>query len=303
MYVKNSLKGRSIALIGLVVLVAGLVLSGCSNTQKDEAGQDEKKKIAKLVYVNWAEGVAYTHLAEVILEEKMGYEVEITAADVAPAYAAVAQGDQDAFMESWLPYLQKQYIKKFGSDLVDLGHVYKNTRMGLVVPEYVDINTISELNEHSEKFGGKITGIDAGAGIMVTTDEELIPAYDMDLELMASSGPAMTAALKESIDKQEWIVVTGWTPHWIFGRWDLKFLEQDQEEVWGTGNIHIFGRKNLKEEKPELAEFLSNMQFSQAQLADLMLKVRESDASITTVVRTWLQAHPDLIDSWIPEAD
>ena len=29
-------------------------------------------KEANLVYVNWAKGVAYTHLAKVLLEEKMG---------------------------------------------------------------------------------------------------------------------------------------------------------------------------------------------------------------------------------------
>jgi ABC-type proline/glycine betaine transport system substrate-binding protein len=71
-----------------------LVLTGC-NPQAPSMN-----KTAKLAYVNWAEGVAYTHLAQAVLEEKMGYEVKLTAADAGPAYTAVAQGSHDAFMNA-----------------------------------------------------------------------------------------------------------------------------------------------------------------------------------------------------------
>lgn len=288
------------AIIGLSLLTA------CGQQPAGEppagtAGQAAAEtKTADLVYVNWAEGVAYTHLAMVILEDKMGYEVEITAADVGPAYTAVAQGDKDAFMETWLPVLHKDYVEKYGDDILDLGHVYEGTESGLVVPTYVTIDKISEIPEHQDKFGGKITGIDAGAGIMRTT-EQLIEDYDLGVKLLASSGPAMTAALKDAVGDEEWIVVTGWRPHWMFGRWDLKFLEQDPDKVvWKQGNIHIMGRKDLEDDKPELAQFLRNMMFTDAQLSDLMLKVEESDEDVEEVARQWMHDHEDLVQSWIP---
>ena len=275
----------------LVFSVLALVF-GCST-------QTGNKK-ADLVYVNWAEGIAYTHLAQVVLEEKMGYDVTITAADVAPAYTAVATGNKDAFMETWLPVLHKDYIEKYQDSLIDLGHVYKGTQSGLVVPEYVTIDKISEMNEYKEKFDGVITGIDAGAGVMKTT-EKLIDVYNLEYDLMESSGPAMTAALKDAVDNKEWIVVTGWKPHWMFGRWDLKFLKQDEDKMmWKRGNIHIMGNKNLRETKPELAQFLSNMFFTDAQLADLMIKVKESDQPIEEVVTTWMNNNEDVINKWIP---
>lgn len=282
-----------LAAVSLLALVAG-----CS--QKNSTGGSSKT--ANLVYVNWAEGVDYTHLAKAILEDKMGYKVTITAADVGPAYTAVAQGDKDAFMETWLPVLHKNYMDRFKDQIVDLGPVYQGTESGLVVPDYVTIDKISQLNSVRDKFDGKIIGIDAGAGIMQTA-AQAIKDYDLKYTLITSSGPAMTAALKDAIDRKEWIVVTGWRPHWMFGRWHLKFLQQDPDKViWKKGHIDIIGRKNLEKDKPELAQFLKNMHFTDAQLSDLMLKVEDSKQDIDSVVHKWMDDHTDLINSWIPKS-
>ncbi len=286
--------GKSLRTIVGGLLVAA-VLTGTASLHA--------KPTAELVYVNWAEGVAYTHLAKVILEEKMGYDVNITAAQVGAAYTAVAQGDKDAFMESWLPVLHKDYLDKYEDDLVDLGHVYEGTQSGLVVPEYVKVDKISGLNKHADKFDGQIVGIDAGAGVMKTT-KQVIRDYGLDLKLVPSSGPAMTSALKKAVDEKEWIVVTGWKPHWMFARWDLKFLKQDPNlKKWKKGNIHIMGREDLKDDKPRLAKFLSNMHFTDKQLGSLMLAVRESgdDATVEDVAAEWMEEHRRLISQWIPE--
>lgn len=309
------MKHATRAITSILVVLA---MAGCSKSSEDarsgsetadpaatgqpEQKQDQKQnKTADLVYVNWAEGIAYTNLAKVVLEQKMGYQVEITAADVGPAYTAVAKGDKDAFMETWLPVLHKDYVEKFKDDIVDLGTVYKGTHSGLVVPSYVTIDKISELNGAKDKFGGKIVGIDAGAGIMQTT-EKVIADYGLELELVASSGPAMTAALERAIAKNEWIAVTGWRPHWKFGRWDLKFLEQDADKtVWKAGAIHIMGRKDLEQDKPELAQFLRNMQLNDAQLSDLMVKIEDADKDAAEVARAWMEANEAVVLAWLPK--
>jgi len=281
-----------VSVIGLLMIT----LAGCG-----KSNQNGSEKSANLVYVNWAEGIAYTNLAKNVLEDKMGYDVTLTSADVGPAYTAIAGGDSDAFMETWLPVLHKDYVNKFKEDIVDLGNVYEGTQSGLVVPSYVTIDSISQMNSVKSKFDGKITGIDAGAGIMQTA-EQVVDEYNLDYNLISSSGPAMTSALKRAIDNNEWIVVTGWKPHWMFARWDLKFLKQDSDKMmWKPGTIHIMGRKNLKQDKPELAQFLSNMHFTDQQLADLMLKVNQSDEDIANVTEEWMNNHEDLVNSWIPE--
>lgn len=295
----EKLKSTISILSALLILSFGFAACGGQEQSEESEGED---KSARLVYVNWAEGVAYTNLAKNVLEEKMGYEVEITTADVGPAYTSVAQGDYDAFMETWLPVLHADYYERFEDDIVDLGYVYEDTRSGLVVPTYLeDINTISDLGENADMFGGEITGIDAGAGIMSST-EQVIDSYGLDMNLVSSSGPAMTSALSRAVQNEEPIVVTGWDPHWMFGRFDLKFLEQDGEQIWGAGNIHIMGRTNLESEKPELAQFLRNMEFTTDELADLMLHVNESDNDVEEATMEWMMENEDVVEDWIPSS-
>ena len=283
------------------VLAGATCLFTFSGCNPDRPTKKNGAKSAKLVYVNWAEGAAYTHLAEAVLRDKMGYDVELTAADVAPGYTAVAQGSHDAFMECW-PALHKDYLDRYKGKLVSLGNVYEGTEVGLAVPSYVTIDRISELKANSGKFKGHITGIDAGAGVMKQTEENILPDYGLShMELMASSGPAMTAALADAYKNKEWIVVTAWKPHWMFGRWDMKFLKQDADKkIWDNGNIEIIGRKDLEQEKPELAQFLKNFYLTDAQLSDLMLKVKESDKDIADVAKQWMMDHEDIVKQWIP---
>jgi len=269
----------------LLLLALPILMIGCKEKQS--------KKSADLVYVNWAEGVAYTHLIQNLLENELGYEVSLIAADVAPAYASVAKGNNDAFMECW-PGLHKDYLDKYGKNLVVLGDIYKGTICGLVVPSYVTIDNISQLKDNADKFDNTIVGIDAGAGVMNTT-EQLIKDYDLGMTLLASSGPAMTTALKKAIANQEWIVVPGWKPHWMFGRWDLKILNQDKQKYWNEGAIQIMGRKTLPEDKPELAKFLGEFTITDTEISDLMVKINESD-DIKTAVTQWVKDNPESID-------
>lgn len=239
-----------------------------------------------------------TNLAAAVLEEKMGYDVELTMADVAPVFTSVASGNTDAFLDVWLPVTHESYIEKYGDDMVDLGISYENALLGLVVPSYVEIDSIEELNDNKELFDGEIIGIDAGAGLMAAA-EKSIEEYGLDYKLLMGSGPTMTAALGKAIDANEPIVVTGWAPHWKFARWDLKVLE-DPKGIFGeVENIHKYSRKGLEEDMPEVAEFLKKFKLNEAELGDLMGAVEEEGNEPLEAAKKWMNEHEELINSWI----
>lgn len=274
-----------------IVCLAGLIgLASC--------GGSKNEKEIRIAYANWSEGIAITHLAKVIFEEQ-GYKVQLLNADLAPIFASLSRQKADIFMDGWLPVTMADYMQQYGDKLETIGQLYDNARIGLVVPDYVTINTIEEMNQHRDKFSGEIVGIDAGAGIMKATDKA-IQDYQLDFKLLTSSGPAMTASLKKAIDKKEWIVVTGWTPHWKFDRFPLKILE-DSKKVYGDAEtIQVLAWKGFGEKDPFAAQLLSNIHLSDEAISSLMTALEEPNTSETEAARKWAQANRELVDSWIP---
>jgi len=59
--------------------------------------------VVEIGYFNWSDSLFTSHVAEYIVKEKMGHEVEMTKADPGAVYQAVASGDLDFHTDAWLP--------------------------------------------------------------------------------------------------------------------------------------------------------------------------------------------------------
>ncbi|WP_200182543.1 glycine betaine ABC transporter substrate-binding protein [Ectothiorhodospira mobilis] len=276
-------------------LAASCLALGVAVTASTAMAQD--KGVVEIPYVEWADAIASTNVMRVVLEEA-GYEVETTSVSAAAMWQSVASGDQDAFVAAWLPSTHEAYLAEVEDQVVDLGPNLEGTRIGLMVPEYVEIDSISELNANAARFDGEIIGIDPGAGIMSTT-EDAVEAYDLELELVEGSDATMTAALGNAIRQNEWIVVTGWTPHWMEGRWDLKYLEDPKGVYGGEEGINTVVRQGLKEDMPEAYAILDNFHWTTDQVAELMVMNQEGGDPYENAKR-WVEENRDIVETWLP---
>lgn len=279
-----------IAAFAAIVVGSRYVLSPAQETVAD-------RRVVRVGYVSWAEGIAMTHLVRVLLEDRLGYRVELTLADPAPIFTSLANGEIDLFLDAWLPKTHGSHMAEYGDRLIDLGPNYAGARIGLVVPAYVDLDTIPELGEHAARVDGAITGIDSGAGIMEAT-RRAIEVYDLDTRLVPSSGAAMTASLRDAIQSERAIVVTGWRPHWMFARWDLKFLEDPQQVYGSAESIHTLARRGLARDRPELVNFLRSFTLTDEQIGSLMYRMRQTPTP-RDAASAWIRDHADLVDSWM----
>ncbi|OCN01642.1 glycine/betaine ABC transporter [Clostridium sp. W14A] len=282
-------------------MLAGCAQNGESSSAASQTGSAKNggtKPEIQIGYVNWSEDIAMTNLMSAILKDKMGYDTKQVQTDVAPVFASLASGGTDVFLDCWLPVTHKSYMDKYGSEVKDYGVSFDNAKIGLVVPSYVDIDSIDQLNANKDKFDGTIVGIDSGAGIMTTTDKAL-EDYGLDYKLMPGSGPTMTAALKKAVDNEEPIVVTGWQPHWMFAKWDLKFLKDPKGTYGEAESIHKLGSKKLDEKAPDVAKFLTNFKMTSDQLGDLMGAVADADDPLEAA-RSWMNSNEDLVSGWLP---
>ncbi|MGE7835311.1 glycine betaine ABC transporter substrate-binding protein [Viridibacillus arvi] len=110
-------------------------------TKGAQAGNGEE---IKLVYVAWDTEIASTNVIAKVLEQN-GYKVKLSQVEVGPMFAGVANGSVDAMVAAWLPSTHKDYYESYKKDLVNLGPNLKGTKNGIVVPKYVDIDSIEDL--------------------------------------------------------------------------------------------------------------------------------------------------------------
>ncbi|MFG6175920.1 glycine betaine ABC transporter substrate-binding protein [Halomonas sp. THAF12] len=276
-----------------LAMIAGASLSAATAQAQDEG-------TVHLAYVEWSSTVASTNVMRAVLEQA-GYEVEVSSLSAAAMWQSVATGDTDAFLAGWLPTTHEDYYARLKDQLVDTGVNLDGTKLGLVVPAYSEANSIADLNEHAEDFDGKLTGIDPGAGIMRLT-EKVVDEYDLDLDLQSGSGATMTAALKSAIDNEEDIAVTGWTPHWMFARWDLKYLEDPQNVYGGAEQIHTIVRQGLEEDLPGAYAILDAFAWTAEDMGEVMLMNQEEGADPYENAKQWVEDNQDLVQEWLPEA-
>ncbi|WP_273835706.1 glycine betaine ABC transporter substrate-binding protein [Guptibacillus sedimenti] len=154
-----------------------------------------------------------------------------------------------------------------------------------------------------EEMDYEIVGIEPGAGIMKATTSAL-EEYDSlkGWELIESSSAAMAAELGKAIEDEEPIIVTGWTPHWMFAKYDLKYLEDPKGLYGEEENIETFARKGLKEDQPSAHTILDQFNWTPEDMSSVMVEIQEG-AKPEEAAQNWVNEHTDMVEEWTNGAD
>ncbi|MEO2671678.1 ABC transporter permease/substrate binding protein [Enterococcus faecium] len=280
-------KKRQGLIIGAVVVILGAIGIGSFSSAK------ETKRI-NLSYVEWDTEVASTNVVGEVLKQ-MGYDVTMTPLDNSIMWKSVSNCESDAMVSAWLPKTHGSQYAQYKDQVEDLGANLTGAKVGLAVPAYMDVNSIDELTDQA---GKKIIGIEPGAGV-VTAAENTIQKYDnlKDWKVETSSSGAMTVALGQAIKKHEPIVVTGWTPHWMFAKYDLKYLEDPENGMGSEEQIHTMVRKGLKEDQPEAYKVLDNFHWSEKDMEKVMLEINNGKDP-QQAAKDWIKENQELVESW-----
>ncbi len=260
------------------------------------------KKEINIGWTAWSDAEIVTQLAKQILEQKMGYKVKLTMSDIGIQYEGISRGNLDVMLMAWLPTTHGDYYKKKSKEVVNLGPLYTRAKIGWVVPSYIpesEVASIEDLKKESvqKKLKGQIQGIDPGAGLMKAS-EKTIKEYDLkDYQLVSSSGAAMTAALARAYKRNKWIVVTGWSPHWKFARYKLRYLKDPKGTLGGMERVHALARKGFYQENPKAAEFFVRLFLDLKELETMMLEASEGSAE--KAVAKYIKNNPQKVDYWV----
>ncbi len=277
------------------IITMMVFLSGC-----DSKKEPEEKKIAYIAYAEWVGTIALTNLTKVVLEDMMGYKVYLKAMPVNKIYPAVAGGQYDFFMGAWLPITHERYMHHYKRNLRVAGANYRGAKTGLAVPDYVPVNSIGELNENADRFNSVITGIEKTSGAFHSA-KEAKSAYELNFKIKPGSSSSMLDQLKTAVQNEEWIVVTGWQPHWMVPKFKLKFLQDPKRVFSSNESVSTITRKDLPGTNPELYKFLQNVQLSYDEMESLLNYIHDHPGNPETGARKWLEMNKEIVKSWIPE--
>ncbi|WEB80606.1 ABC transporter permease/substrate binding protein [Vagococcus lutrae] len=279
--------------IGTTIAIIAVIIAAL--TANSLVANKNKKEAISLSYVEWDTEVASTNvIAEVLKQE--GFDVTITPLDNAIMWESIANGESDAMVAAWLPNTHGAQYEQYQDKVDNLGVNLEGAKVGLTVPSYMNVNSINELTDEANQT---ITGIEPGAGV-VKAAEETLSAYDnlSDWQLETSSSGAMTVALGQAYKKKEPIVITGWSPHWMFAKYDLNYLEDPKQAMGAEETINTMARQNLKEDSPEAYRILKNFKWSKDDMEKVMLEIN-SGTDPVKAAQNWIKENPDTVKTWL----
>ena len=296
------MKMRKRILAAAMAVGLGFGLAACGSDDGgsgSEGGGEASNEIKVGIIPSWTDYKSMGYLWKDLFE-KEGYSVEIVELqDNAPLYTALANGDIDLMASSWPEVTHASYMEQYGEDIEDLSTWYDNAKLTMAVPSYTDIDSIEELAGKEDQFGGRIVGIEPGAGLTEVTKDSVIPEYGLDdYELVTSSTTAMLAELKKATDAEQDIVVTLWRPFWANTAFPVKDLEDPKGALGESEGLHVLGRIGFAEDYPELAEMVGSIKLDDEQygsLEDLVANKYADDPA--AAIAEWLEANPDFAES------
>ncbi|KVK39968.1 glycine/betaine ABC transporter [Agrobacterium deltaense] len=254
-----------------------------------------EEKTITMGTMSWEDLTPITGITKKVLEDA-GYSVKVVSfSEWGIAYAALTKGDIQ-IMASQTDYAAQDYWDKNKRRLEKISPVSHGLYQAIAVPKYVTIDSIDQLNDNAEKFGGKIVGIEPGSGLMRDA-ASAVKEYGLKLPLVEGSTAAMTAALKSAIDRKEWVAVAIWEPSWMMYKYDLKFLKDPKGIFPPAQGYYWIGQKGFAAEYPHAREVIASVYVPLADITAINGAVNDGK-TMDQAVKDWTDSHADLLKRW-----
>ena len=325
---------------GLLLLLLVLAVAGCAappaapatggeTSGATDAAAPTKDLTIKLAENPWSASAANVAVAKILLEEQLGYPVEVVNIGESAQWPALATGDLHASLEVWpsghadnyAEYITNQGVVFDGGLLGPVG------KIGWYIPSYL-------LNAHPEyaTWEGLATPEAAAAfataetgdkGQFLTGDpswtsyeDQMIENLGLDFQIVAAgSEEAILAALDSAFSREEPLLFYFWTPHSIHAKYDLTEVELPpySDECYAKADaggvdcdypqddLYKIFWSGLEEAAPDAFALLSNMNYSTDDQISMIAAMELDGKSADEAARAWIDAHEDVWQAWLSE--
>ncbi len=305
--------------------------SDAAESTEPEAGAaapaDAEKPTIKLAENPWSASQLNVAVAKILLEEQLGYTVEVVAIDENAQWPALASGDLHAALEVWpsghaanvAEYIDKQGLVVNGGPLGVVGKIgwYMPRYMleqdpalatweGLATPEAAALFATAETGDLGQFL--------AGDPSFVQYDADIIANLGLPFQVVnAGSEEAILAALDSATSRSEPLLFYFWTPHSVHAKYELTevALPEYSEECYAkaeSGGVacdypadelfKIFW-SGLEEAAPDVYGLLSKMSYTTEDQIEMIAAVELDGASLEEAARAWLDSNQETWQGWL----
>jgi glycine betaine/proline transport system substrate-binding protein len=322
------LKGSKVV-IGLLVIaaLAAMLTVACSSATS--------KGPIVLIEQDWDGQIVTTAVAKILLEEKMGYEVELAfaPADSAAMFAGLESGQFHFACCNW-PSFSKTFVDDFvdGRGVVErVGPSGIKGTNGWFIPRYMiegdssrgieattpNLRTYEDMNQYASVFATPDTH---GKGRLIDftpawdyRNEERIVELGLDYQVMyTGSETAGFTELDAAYKRGDPILIVMWAPHWSHAKYDLIqiglptwtsdcYPDGDKYGCgWPQDDVAKLVWPGIKDEHPKVYEFFQNFTITNADQSTMTMNITESNMDYTEAAKAWIDANETTWSSWIP---
>jgi len=322
-----------------LIFTLALPLAACSQTQPPsdttkapDGSPPTQEKPLVLADIGWDSIRLHNAVVGHIMEEIYGLEWEETIVSTPIGWQALQSGEISIYTETWsenLPYYQDDLAK---GDIVELGVNFDDNAQGIYVPYYVvhgdsergiepmapDLKNIKDLLKYPELFKdpeepskGRIYGAITGWEIdnILRKKFEAYGFADTFNYFSPGTDAALAASIAAAYEKGEPWAGYYWEPTWVSGKYKLILLEDEPYEPEGyaegltafvSNRVTVCVHKSVKEQYPELCEFLSKYSSTSQMIAEALAYMQDTEADYPETAKWYISKNFDLISGFIP---
>lgn len=297
-------------------------------TGGEAAAPEPQSYTVKLAENPWTGSMVNVNVAKILLEEQLGYPVEIVTIDENAQWASLAGGDLSASLEVW-PSGHAENVAQYIDDLgvvENIGLIGPIGKIGWYTPSYmVERNPALATWEGfkdpavAAEYATAETGSNgqflAGDPSWVQYDADIIKNLGLPLQVVnAGSEQAILAALDSAYSREDPILFYFWTPHSIHAKYDLTEVELPaySDECYAKAasggvdcdypadDLFKIAWAGLKDAAPSAYTFLKNMNYSTEDQISMVAAVELDGKTAEQAARDWIAANEETWRAWLP---
>ncbi|OWZ83554.1 glycine betaine ABC transporter substrate-binding protein [Natranaerobius trueperi] len=310
-FLRNKSKLLLISVLALTLILAGVTLGCEEQVEEEEAtveGADGEEipvqKEIEMAKVEWTCATQKAYVNTAILET-LGYDVSRENYTLPIIIEGMSNGEIDFFTDAWDKTWGQPLDEALkAGDMIDINTQIDDASYSPAVPTYVyeaGVQSLEDLAKYSDKFEYSYYGLESGND----GNEIMIEAFDNDTyglgewDIVESNEAAMITDVRQQMEDEEWVVFSGWEPHYMNVVLDMEYLD-DPKGIWGDSeSISTVVRDGLEEADPNLTKYLKQFDVDQEIVNEWVYEFGYHERDPEEVAEEWITENIDIVLQWV----